>query len=56
MNNWIFRTLVPFFCGSVVVMNLSGLVDINPNYEYEWWKVAAALVLFIILPLTANDK
>ena len=53
--SWIFKTLVPFFCGSIVVMNLTGLVQVNHNYEHEWWKVALALMFFIVVPLLSDD-
>lgn len=48
------QTWVPFFCGSVVVMNLSRLVETNQNYEAAWWKVAMALFIAVVAPLLAR--
>jgi len=45
------QTWVPFFCGSVVVMNLSRLVEVNPNYDAAWWKVGMALFLAVAVPM-----
>lgn len=50
------QTWVPFFCGSVVVMNLSRLVETNPNYEAAWWKVAMALMLAVVVPLLWREN
>jgi hypothetical protein len=56
LMKWVLRTLVPFFCGSVVVMNLSGLIEVNSEYDYQWWKVVVAGLIFFVVPLLEGDK
>jgi len=34
-----------FQCGGTFYINLSRLVEINPNYDAAWWKVGLAAVL-----------
>lgn len=45
------QTWVPFFCGNVVAMNLSRLIETNPNYDAAWWKVALAIAFAVVIPL-----
>lgn len=45
------QTWVPFFCGNVVAMNLSRLIETNPNYDAAWWKVALAIAFAVVVPL-----
>jgi len=52
--DWVLRTLIPFFCGSVIVINLSGLVEVDPNYDYQWWKVVLAAFVFAVVPNLAE--
>lgn len=55
VEQFLFNSFVPFSCGGVFVMNLSVLIGSNPNYNASWWKVAIALVLFILVPIFYNS-
>ena len=41
--------LIIFLCGVNTANNLTGLVEINPTYDHEWWKVWASLCGAILI-------
>lgn len=36
-----------FMAGVVFATNLSGLIETSDSYDYQWWKVAASVVVAI---------
>jgi len=54
MNRW--RVFGAFMAGMVAAINLSCLVDTNPDYDAQWWKVALATSFGICCFLTTNTE
>jgi len=45
-----------FFAGCVFVANIVFLVGINQNYQAEWWKVVASIVIAIFLSVMLETR
>lgn len=47
---FLFRSFAPFCAGGGVMANLSRLIETNPNYDAQWWKVAIFTIFGILFP------
>lgn len=44
------------FSGAIIALNLAKLVGTNPNYDAQWWKVGAALIMGISWHFLIGDR
>lgn len=49
-------TIACFFAGFVAAMNLVGLVETNPNYDHQWWKVGVAVIVAVVAAFIITEK
>lgn len=50
------RSILPMFSGAIIAFNLAKLVGTNPNYDAQWWKVGAALIMGLSWHFIIGDR
>jgi hypothetical protein len=53
---YLMQTVVPFFSGMVIAINLTFLLNVNSTYEAAWWKVWLALGMAVVFPLVRRGS
>ncbi len=56
MKRWIYTCVGPFAAGIVCAINLEQLIETNPNYDAQWWKVGLAVIFGLFGPLLYNSR